>query len=275
MALLGASLSALAVVLPGAPVLVVGNGAVQLLAARLAAIRGYQTTLACVPQFIEQAKDFLWDDKYPQGSLPIKLLPIAGGDAEKGIETAAAACEGLIVAFDSEKQAMPDSALSVFLPKGSKLKRVALMSRYLNGAGMGFFPKAAKFAANAEIWAGDPDLVAQYKAQEASVRARAKEVGASTTIIRAGTLKGGASGDALMGGAGEPMFLNPAFYTIGQQDVVCARHGARHASPRLGRIQRRDERRDYSIATSRTCAVHTAHATPRLTLCATHRASRR
>jgi hypothetical protein len=96
---------------------------------------------------------------------------------------------------------------------------------------MGFFPKAAKFAANAEIWAGDPDLVAQYQAQEASVRARAKEVGASTTIIRAGTLKGGASGDALMGGAGEPMFLNPAFYTIGQQDVVCARHGARHASP--------------------------------------------
>jgi hypothetical protein len=181
----------------------------------------------------------------------------------------------LIVAFDSEKQAMPDSALSVFLPTGSKLKRVALMSRYLNGAGMVFFPKAAKFAANAEIWAGDPDLVAQYKAQEASVRARAKEVGASTTIIRAGTLKGGASGDALMGGAGEPMFLNPAFYTIGQQDVVCARHGARHASPRLGRKQRRDERRDYSIATSRTCAVHTAHATPRLTLCATHRASRR
>ncbi len=219
--LIAASLAALTVVSPGAPVVVVGNGAIQILAARLAAIRGYETTLACVPQFIEQSKDFLWDTNYPEGSLPLKLLPIAGGDTDgQAIEAAAAAAEGLIVAFDSEKQYMPQSALNVFLPEGAQVKRVSLMSRYLNGAGMGFFPKAAKLGANAEIWAADAELVAQCKAQEAAVCARAKQIGGSTTIVRAGTLKGGASGDALNGGAGEPMFLNPAFYAIGQQDVV-------------------------------------------------------
>ena len=41
------------------------------------------------------------------------------------------------------------------------------------------------------------------------------------TIIRAGTLKGGAVGDSLTGdGGGESSFLNPFFYTLGQQDVV-------------------------------------------------------
>ena len=217
------STAAAAVVVPsGGRVVVVGNGGIQVLAARLAAIRGYETTLACIPQFIPQTKLYAYCDTYPEGSIPLTILPIAGEQKEMNdIEDAAAAAEALILAFDSDKQTLPDSALNVFLPpSGSKIKRVAMMSRYLNGKGMGPIAKAAKFAANGEIWAADGPLVAQYKAMEASVKARAKEVGASSTIIRAGTLKAGASGDSLSGGGGEPMFLNPEYYKAGQQDVV-------------------------------------------------------
>jgi len=209
------------VVQPKAPVIVVGNGAVQILSAKLAAIRGYETTLAVAPQFIQQCNEFLWDATYPEGSLPLQILPIAGDATDSAaLETAAAAAEGLIIAFDSEKQFMPDSALNVFLREGTNVKRVSMMSRYLNGAGMGFFAKAAKVGANAEVWAGDADLVSQYKAMEKSVCSRASALGASATVIRAGTLKGGASGDAVSGGSGEAMFLNPSFYRYGQQDVV-------------------------------------------------------
>ena len=47
----------------------------------------------------------------------------------------------------------------------------------------------------------------------------ARAVGAACTIIRAGTLKGGASGSSISeeGGGGEPSFLNPAFYALGNQ----------------------------------------------------------
>mmetsp|Transcript_25494 Transcript_25494/g.64806 ORF Transcript_25494/g.64806 Transcript_25494/m.64806 type:complete len:309 (+) Transcript_25494:39-965(+) len=206
---------------PGANVLVVGNGGVQILAARLAALRGYETTLALAPQFMTQTEDFIYDDNHPKGSLPLKLMAIAGdaADAEK-IDQACAAADALIVAFDNEKQFLPEPALNVFMPEGSNVKRVCMMSRYLNGRGMGFTVKAAKLAANAEIWSAEDDLVSQFKSMEAAVTKRAKEIGAGSTIIRAGTLKGGASGDALSGGSGEAMFLNPKFYSVGQQDVA-------------------------------------------------------
>ena len=221
------------VVTPGAPVVVVGNGPVQLLAGRIAAIRGYETTLACAPQFIEQNKQFLWDEAYPEGSLPLKMMPIAGDAADAdAIKKACNEAEGLIVAFDAESQLLPESALNVFLPpSGSNVKRISVMSRYLNGAGMGFTAKAAKLAANAEIWCADSNLVAQYKTMEAQISARAREAGASVTVVRAGTLKGGASGDALSGGTGEPTFLNPEFYKMGQQDVVNWRLLVRSPAP--------------------------------------------
>ena len=115
-----------------------------------------------------------------------------------------------------------EQALKVFIPDGreTKLKRCSLMSRYLNGAGMGFFPAAAKAAANGEVWAGDQSAVAEYKTMERLVGARCKDKGVGCTVIRAGTLKGGACGDATVGGDGEPSFLNPLFYNYGQQDVV-------------------------------------------------------
>ena len=49
---------------------------------------------------------------------------------------------------------LSDAALDIFMPPtGTNFKHVSLMSRHLNGEGMGFFAKAAKVGANAEIWA--------------------------------------------------------------------------------------------------------------------------
>jgi len=212
----------MATVSPGAKVLVVGNGAIQFLAARIAALRGFDVTVACVPQAMETGKSLIYDDTHPENSLPIKLLPIAGDEAVAAdVDAAVEQNEGLIIAFDGE-QTIPDQALSVFMPPagGKKLKHVALMSRYLNGKGMGFVPAAAKVAANNEIWAGSNEAVAEYRKMEESVVARASKIGVTHTIIRAGTLKGGASGDVLNGGGGCADFLNPVFYKFGQQDVA-------------------------------------------------------
>lgn len=211
------------VVPPGAPVLVVGNGPVQVLAARIAAIRGYETTLACAPQSIEESKQYLYDEKYPEGSIPLKIIPIAGDQFDaQALNDAVSTAQGFIVAFDNEKDLLPESTLNIFMPTdGSVVKRVAVMSRYLNGSGMGFIPKSAKYAANPEIWAGgDAALISKYKSMEKAVQSRAGELGACATVIRAGTLKGGASGDSQKGGNGEATFLDPLFYKRGVQDVA-------------------------------------------------------
>jgi len=129
--------------------------------------------------------------------------------------------EGLVIAFDGE-EVMSDAALDIFLqPAGSgqSLKHVSLLSRHLNGAGMGFFANAAKVGANSEIWAAPAPVVEGYRKFEQTVRVRADAIGATSTVIRAGTLKGGGSGD-IANGSGDPTLLTPEFYKLGQQDVV-------------------------------------------------------
>ena len=209
---------------PGANVLVVGNGAVQCLAARLAAICGYKTTLAVVAQTREKDEKVVFDSKYPKGSLPLTIMPITGDDiVEADIEHSINEADGIIVAFDSERT-LPKASMNVFMPtEGAKLSCVSMMSRYLNGDGMGFTASAAKFAANPDIWAGGK-MVPEYKEMESRIKARCAEVGAKWSIIRAGTLKGGGSADAsdpeIEDAGGDARFLNPAFYTMGQQDIV-------------------------------------------------------
>ena len=119
---------------------------------------------------------------------------------------------------------LPEGSMNIFLPteEGAKLKHVSVMSRTLSGKGMGPFANAAKFAANPDIWAAGEEKVAQYKEMEAKIAERTKASGADYTFIRAGTLKGGGSGDSIANpdGGGEKSFLNPFFYTLGQQDIV-------------------------------------------------------
>lgn len=220
-ALLASTVSSMSVLAPGAKVAVVGGGPIQCLAARLSALGGFDTTIALPEQELATAKRLMFDDTHPEGSMPLTLMPISGPNADSPtIEACVESIEGLIICFDNEQAFMPEAALKIFT-SGDKLKHVSLMSRYLNGDGMGFFANAAKVAANSEIWAATDALVKQFKQQDAQINGRAKEIGASCTIIRAGTLKGGASADAaLEGGSGEPALLNPYLYSLGQQDVV-------------------------------------------------------
>lgn len=192
-----------------------------MLAAKLAALRGLKTTCCVAPAEVATSASLIYDDLHPEGSLPLTILPVAGELADPAaIEAAAALADGLIVAFDGERT-INEGALNVFMPlEGGNLKRVSLMSRSLNGEGMGFFPTAAKTAANFDIWAAGGRAVGEYRECESLIQSRAKAVGAAWTIIRAGTLKGGGKGDADGGGGGEPSFLTPAFYKLGQQDIV-------------------------------------------------------
>ena len=217
LSLLYASGSAMSVVPAGGNVVCVGTGPIQALCGKLAATRGFQTTIAGFPEELRTAKQLIGDD-----SLPVTYLPIAGDEADAAtIDAAINEGEGLIVAFDGE-QGLPEGPMNIFLPPqgGTQIKHVSLMSRYLNGGGMMFTCTAAKMAANAEIWAGGKKAIEMYKGVEQRVSKRAADVGASYTIVRAGTLKGGAVGDPADTESGEPTFLDPFFYSLGQQDVV-------------------------------------------------------
>ena len=88
--------------------------------------------------------------------------------------------------------------LETFLQPSSALKRVAVMSRYLNVEGMGFFASAANIIprrlGRRKDWAPKAQAVASYKAMEAEVARMSGAAGVEWTVIRAGTLKGGGSG---------------------------------------------------------------------------------
>lgn len=210
------------IVSPGGNVLVVGTGPVCFCAAKLAALRGFSTTALMYPQEIEMAPGLIYDKTTAEGSIPLSFVPIAGPDvSEADIEAVASKAEGIILAIDGEKT-FGGPLLETFIKPEGALKRVSVMSRYLNGEGMGFFAKSAKLAANKDVWAGDAKAVGMYKDMEAGVQSQAAAAGATYTVIRAGTLKGGASASSNTpeGGAGEPTLLTPEFYKLGQQDVA-------------------------------------------------------
>lgn len=179
------------------------------------------------PDECNQGPSLVYDSRVAKGSIPLTFMPIAGPEAnEKAIEALAAQAEGVIFAIDSEKT-FGAPVIDTFIKPGGALKRVAVMSRYLNGDGMGFFASSAKAAANRDIWAGGK-AVDDYRAMEQTIATKCAAAGAEYTVIRAGTLKGGASGSSLTDvdadtegeAGGEPSFLNPYFYKMGQQDVV-------------------------------------------------------
>ena len=96
----------------GDEVLVVGRGAVMLLAAKMAASRGFKTTVLIGEDTTTAAK--LLGDK--ENELPLSLLSVAGeGVDEPAIEAAVNGAAGLIIAFDGEEVA-PQAALNVFMP---------------------------------------------------------------------------------------------------------------------------------------------------------------
>lgn len=214
------AIASAAVLTPGAKVLCVGQGPICLAAAKLSALRGFATTALMFPQELDTAKALVYDSKTTEGSIPLTFMPIAGENAdEAAIEALASESEGLILAIDDQEKCFGAPVAETFIKPGTALKHVSLMSRNCNGQGMGFFCKSARLAANSDVWEGSGGQIKKFKEMEALITGLAKTAGADHTIVRAGTLKGGASGDQ-KGGAGEAAFLNPYFYSLGQQDVV-------------------------------------------------------
>ena len=201
----------------GANVLVLGRGPVMLLAAKLAALRGYSTTVAVAEDY-KDAKDapkLIFGAKNENEDIPLIILPASPSTAgfDPNVARAAiAAADAVIIAFDDDNT-VDDSILNTWVPQDrSGAKHISFMSRYLNGKGMGPIAAGAKLAGNMEIWAARPPEVAKHKAADQAVVARANALGASYTIIRAGTLKGGGSGGVTNGGNGDARFLDPFIY---------------------------------------------------------------
>lgn len=198
----------MAVVPPGGDVVCVGAGAVFLLTAKTSAAAGYKTTI--VSNDRAAFERLLWGEDEPNQNLQI----LSPDDFERFSQIADRA-PGVLIAFDGD-QTLSENLLDVVLPSP---KRVALMSRNLNGKGMGPFVTASKVAANKEVWTVSDELVDMYRKFEASVAERAADL----VVVRAGTLKGGGPGDLNSvneKGDKAATSLTYGFYRQGQQDLV-------------------------------------------------------
>jgi hypothetical protein len=203
----------------GAKVVVYGEGPMQCLAARLAAIQGFETTLIIKGESLDEAEELCYDESYAMGSIPLAFVPISGENADEGVlNRTVKEADGIIVTFDRAEEIMSQKGLNILMPPNSDVKHISIMSRNLNGEGMGFWNNAARATSNPDVWTAPEAMVQQYREMEAFVKERAAECGASFTIVRVGTLKGGSTGGS--GDGGEPSFLNGRFYDLGSQDVV-------------------------------------------------------
>uniref|UniRef100_A0A6V2A3Q4 NAD(P)-binding domain-containing protein n=1 Tax=Ditylum brightwellii TaxID=49249 RepID=A0A6V2A3Q4_9STRA len=200
---------------------IVGRGYVATLAAKLAALRGYDTWMLC-PQGQEPTITQLMDTTTPDGTqLPPNLQLVTAADEEK-IASCLAKTSAIICSVDDIEGLFNEGALKyVCNPTSSpNLKRVVGMSRNLNGKGMGFLVAASRRAANSEVW--DNGNTKEYQSYEALLKEVAADCGAEYTIVRAGTLKGGACGDpgSENGEAYFPQYLSTKFYEMTKKDIV-------------------------------------------------------
>ena len=210
-------------------VTVIGRGYISLLAAKLAALRGYQTVnFVCPPGEEETVKSLLGDD--PATSIPpnLKLVPAADTSA---LEEAAAQMSALIIAVDDTSTL--DAGVVKYLldaDLATNCRRVVAMSRNLNNKNMGFLVKASKATANREVW--DNSNKEEFEVFEKAVQdACSKLNDCEWTVVRAGTLKGGGCGQREMtdddgniieGDGLEycPQYLSKKFYELTKKDIV-------------------------------------------------------
>lgn len=175
-----------------AKVLIVGGGPVALLASKTIAKRGYDALL--ITSEVEFSNDLLWEEG-EEKMTNLKLIdPNSESDVD-AFESAVGQCEALCIAYDSGRT-LDSKLLDVLMPEKSKIRRIALMSRHLNGKGQNPLCIAAKGAANREVWALTPDLKTNIDDFEARVAEKANAKNADLVTVRVGTLKGGGPGTA-------------------------------------------------------------------------------
>jgi len=211
----------MAAVPAGGKVLVVGVGPVMLLAAKRAALEGYDTYVVTGNK-AGFYKELLYSDVWQGKELPnLTLLEQITGDGEAEFDKLLQSVDGVIMAMDND-DAITEGLVDVVLPaEKTKVTRVVAMSRNLNGKGLGPLVIASKGAANREVWTCPPTTLAKLKAFEQSMQGKAAAIGADYVICRAGTLKGGGPGDVTNVEDGSGKFgLAKRFYKEGNQDIV-------------------------------------------------------
>jgi hypothetical protein len=197
-------------VTPPCTVGVVGSGYICLLTAKMAANKGYNVWTIYPSGEEENFQQLL-------GTIPDNLQLIAASNdsqwAPKLKDSSA-----LLIAVDADSPMDVHTLEYLVNPTSSpNLKRVVAMSRNLNGKDMGFFVSASKRAANAQVW--DGSTANEYKAFETTLKHQVNmlQKNAQYTIVRAGTLKGGACGQD---GEFDTFALTKHFYTQMQKDIV-------------------------------------------------------
>lgn len=200
---------------------IVGRGYISVLTAKLAARAGYQTWMLYPPTELDTIKSCMEED-YTDLPSNLEFLAITDGDVvlDKLKDT-----DALILAVDEPENGVLDPAVIEFIineETAQKLKRVAIMSRNLNGEGMGFLASVSKKTANNQVWAGEGPQVQVYKNFEKQVKEAVQKSGntnADVVTVRAGTLKGGGCGDS-QSDESFPQYLTPTFYQLTKKDII-------------------------------------------------------
>ena len=138
---------------PGDSVLVLGSGPVMALAAKQAVAAGYKTTIiGGVDSAKYREMMFSADSPAPPQS-DLAILESVEGDQFGVYNQIATSCDGVIVANDRELVPSESMLDTMIPPANINLKRIVVMSRNLNGKGLGPFAMASKISANAEVCA--------------------------------------------------------------------------------------------------------------------------
>eukprot|EP00579_Thalassiosira_antarctica_P010969 CAMPEP_0201920694 /NCGR_PEP_ID=MMETSP0903-20130614/9236_1 /ASSEMBLY_ACC=CAM_ASM_000552 /TAXON_ID=420261 /ORGANISM="Thalassiosira antarctica, Strain CCMP982" /LENGTH=294 /DNA_ID=CAMNT_0048457495 /DNA_START=64 /DNA_END=944 /DNA_ORIENTATION=+ len=192
----------------------VGMGYLPILLAKLAAHRGHgKSWIICPTADVDKMRQLSADASGE--SLPnLELVPASDTDR---VEELLGETDALLIATDDVDSVVDPSILNYLLDptKSPKMKRVVAMSRNLNGSGMGILVSASRKAANAQVW--DNSNEEAFRRYESDVRTAARDCnGADWTIVRAGTLKGGAGGE----NNAYPQYLADSFYEMTKNDII-------------------------------------------------------
>lgn len=191
----------------------VGSGYLPILLAKLSALTHGNSWVICPAADMDMMKQLAAIDGF--GDLPGNLEFVPASDTDR-VEILLRDTDALMLACDDVDSVVDPSVINYLLDpeKVNNLKRVVAMSRNLNGKGMGMLVSASRRAANAQVW--DNSNAAAYRSFEQSIKDAAQKCGADWTIVRSGTLKGGACGESNM----YPQFLAESYYQLTKNDII-------------------------------------------------------
>jgi hypothetical protein len=187
----------------------VGTGYLPILLAKLASHRGHGKSWILCPDADVNTMTQLLEQSITESETATSNLEIVLASNTPRITELISQTNALFIATDDVERVMDSSVINYLLDPDmvknnnndndnnnedkKNMKRIVAMSRNLNGSGMGFFVTASKRAANAQVW--DNANAAAHAAYETNIKEACSKIDADWTIVRAGTLKGGASGD--------------------------------------------------------------------------------